>query len=134
MLLIARALGIGRPGESNPIRPGRDIRLFRSLHLNKWGSRFRFGVVLCWDGPYKHNAIGIKSSDWNGGNWPGGGSWRRQLGPLAMCRWGRRGNIGNDLRFERAMGCSCRHLTWLWVKGNGKVAHQPLCVLEEEND
>lgn len=130
--LPAHALGIGRPGERNPRRPKHgDIYLFRSLHLNPWKTyprRFRFGYVLGWDGPFKHNAIGVKGPDWEGGNWLGGSSWRRQFGPFAMCRWGRRGNIVNDMRFERAMGCSCRHLTRLWWRGRGEVKHQALCV------
>lgn len=125
--LPAYALGIGRPGEVDKRSP-RDIYLFRSLHLSPWDSRFRFGYVVGWDGPFRHNAIGIKGPDWEGGNWQGGSSWHRGFGPFAMCRWGRRGNIVGDLRFERIMGCSCRHLTWRWWRGHGEVVHLPLCA------
>jgi hypothetical protein len=125
--LPAHALGIGRPGETYPRRPDRDIYLFRSLHLNPWSNRFRFGYVLGWDGLYWHNAVGIKGPDWEGGDWLGGGSWHRGWGPVAVCRWRRRGSLRCDIQLGRNRGCSCQHLIWRWVRGRGDVVHRALC-------
>lgn len=129
MFLIARALGIGRPAERNRASNHPQGRyLFRSVHVIRWRERFRFGYVLGWDGPYWHNAIGVRGTDWNNGNWLGGSSWRRGWGPVAVCRWRRRGSMVSDIQFERNMGCSCMHLAWRWIRGNGTVAHQTLCA------
>jgi hypothetical protein len=78
------ALGIGRPGETNPRHP-HDRYLFRSLHLTPWSKRMRFGWALGWDGPYWHNAVGIAGPDWDGGDWLGGMSWHKH-GPFVVCR------------------------------------------------
>jgi hypothetical protein len=132
-VLIAKALGIGRPAETNRRSP-KDTYLFRSLHLIPWHNRFRFGYVLGWNGPFYHNAIGWKGSDWENGNWLGGMSWSRHIGPIAICRSRRRGSLVSDLRFERMMGCNCRHLSHLWVKSNGKIKHSVLCMRKKDED
>jgi hypothetical protein len=112
-MLLAR--GIGRPGESLPVR-AHQKHLFRSAHLTPWPARMRFGWALGWDGPFWHNAVGIPGPDWDGGKWLGGMNWRRS-GPLVVCRWRRRGSLRSDRRFARAMGCTCPRRGVLWPIG-----------------
>lgn len=114
-LAILSALGVGRPGEAHPIR-SHYRHLFRSVHLTPWSRRMRFGWVLCWDGPYWHNAVGIAGTDWDGGDWLGGGSWRKH-GPFVVCRHRRRGSLRSDRHFARSMGCTCPRTGWLWPIG-----------------
>jgi hypothetical protein len=118
------AIGIGRPGETNPRHP-RHRYLFRSLHLTPWSKRMRFGWALGWDGPYWHNAVGIAGPDWDGGDWLGGMSWHKH-GPFVVCRWGRRGSLRGDRRFADAMGCTCPRHGLLWPIGH---THPPECPL-----
>jgi hypothetical protein len=125
-MIIFKALGIGRPGEVNQ-RAAHNKHLFRSVWLSPWNNRFRFGWVMTWDGLYWHNAIGVKADDFNNGDWLGGGSWQRGFGPIAMCRYRRRGSLRCDITFERNMGCCCQHVIWSWLRNHGQVKHNVLC-------
>jgi hypothetical protein len=129
------AIGIGRPAEADPPRRPH-IRYLRgtSFHLTPWSSRFRFGWVLGWNGLFWHNAAGVKGPDWDNGNWLGGSSWRRGVGPVAVCRWRRRGSLRSDIQFERNMGCHCQHIIVKWFQGRGHVRHMVLCARLEENE
>jgi hypothetical protein len=129
--LLAKAIGIGRAEPDAPLQP-RHRQLIRSAHLSPWSTRFRFGWVLGWNGPYWHNGAGVMGPDFNNGNWLGGGSWHRRIGPVALCRWRRRGSLRSDMQFERNMGCSCQHLSWRWARGHGQVIHRVLCARVEE--
>jgi hypothetical protein len=134
MTWLLGTVGIGRPGEKgHPARP-HERHLFRSAMLKPWSSRFRFGWVLSWDGLYWHNAVGIMGPDWEGGNWLGGMSWRRHIGPVAVCRNRRRGSLRSDIQFERAMGCHCQHIIVKWFQGRGQVKHMVLCARLNEKD
>ena len=128
------AAGVGRPGESSQVRPC-DPHIFRSVHLSPCPSRFRFGYVLCWDGLFWHNAAGVMGPDWEDAQWLGGMSWRRHVGPVAICRWRRRGSLRSDIQFERNMGCHCQHIIVKWFQGRGHVRHGVLCArLRDKED
>lgn len=99
----ARAVGIGRATDPfPPRRPGYRYLIGNHVVLVPWSSRFRFGHVLTIAGPYWQTAIGVVGSDWNDGRWLGGGSWKRH-GPIAVCRYRRRGSWRSDRKFRRAM-------------------------------
>ncbi len=134
MKWILGAFGIGRPGETNPLRP-HNKRIFRSLHLNPWDVKFRWGWILCWDGVFWHRAVGVKGDDWDQRSHPyyGPPSGWHEIGPFAYLRWRRRGSLRSDIQFERHMGCNCMHIIWLWFKGHGKVQHKILCSTLKEN-
>jgi hypothetical protein len=128
--VIRKALGIGRPGEPAHLREGQWH--IRSLHASPWSSRFRFGGVLGWNGPYWHRAIGVAGPDWDNGEWLGGTSWHRH-GIFAACSWRRRGSMKSDITFERNLGCSCQGLIRRWLKGRGTITHRVLCARVSED-
>lgn len=100
---LTHALGIGRKVDPfPPRRPSHRYLIGDHVTLSPWQQRFRFGWVLHIVGPYKYTGIGVVGPDWEDGNWLGGGSWKR-YGPVAVCRWGRRGSWRGDRRFRRLM-------------------------------
>jgi hypothetical protein len=123
--LALRAAGIGRAEKNPPPRRPIDVYLFRSVYLNPWKNRMRGGYALCWDSPFWHHAVGIPTAGYlEHGRDPA--AWHRH-GPVAHCRYRRRGSLLSDMHFERAMGCNCRHLTKRWLQGRGQVKHGLLC-------
>lgn len=103
MQRLLNAFGIGRPVEPlPPRRPDHRYIVGQHVSLVPWRNRFRFGYVLSVVGPYRHTAVGVVGRDWNDGKWLGGMSWTRR-GPIAYCRWGRRGSWRSDRWFARVM-------------------------------
>ena len=99
---ILKAIGVGRAEPFPPRRPHQRYLLGDHVVLVPWMSRFRFGWVVSLAGPYWHTAIGVVGDDWDDGNWLGGMSWRRH-GPVAVCRYRRRGSWRSDRHFRRVM-------------------------------
>lgn len=132
--MMRSAIGVGKAEADPPHRPHIKYLPGTSFHLLPWSHRFRFGWVLGWNGPYWHNGAGIMGDDWENGDWLGGGTGYRHIGPVALCRWRRRGSLLSDFHFTRAMGCNCRHLTRRWIQGRGTIRHGVLCTtLQEDN-
>jgi hypothetical protein len=137
---ILIAAGVGQPAEADPPRRSHirylraeGKRLGRSVHLTPWSSRFRFGWVLGWNGVFWSRAVGWAGPDWDDGQWLGGMSWHRSLGPLRFCSWRRRGSLRSERQFCRHMDCTCSHKGWLWPIEFEHLDGCPITVIHCDN-